>query len=158
MKSIFVAATLCAVVLIVTPMRGADVSKSPGEAPDGEMTQQQELASVQGKWKRTVKTDGGILTLVKEHVGNKTTLSILDPNDGILAVKSSEFRLELDGKVRVFTYFNNLFTAGPQAGQADKAFKSYIYRVHGDTFFEIHGMLKGDSGPPTVFTWQRVNE
>ncbi|MCL4204771.1 MAG: hypothetical protein KJ000_20020 [Pirellulaceae bacterium] len=117
-----------------------------------------ELAKVQGKWVRTVKTDRGTFKVVKEHKGNDTTVTFFDSDGNVMAEKTSQFRLEQTGKVRIFTFFNNVITAGPQKGQIDKAPTSFVYRVTGDTFFEVNGLLIGDDTEPLAFSWKRVNE
>ena len=121
-------------------------------------TAAQELAAVQGKWVRTVETDRGMFKIVKEHKGNKTTLTIMDSEGQIVEEKNSEFRLETTGKVRVFTFFNNVFTAGPNKGRTDDAPQSYIYQVTGDTFVEVRGLMIGDDDRISAFTWERVKE
>jgi hypothetical protein len=115
-----------------------------------------ELAKVQGTWVRTIKTKDGTLKVVKVHKGNKTTLTYFDSKDNVLAAKSSEFRLENTGKVRIFTFVNNVVTAGPQKGQVDKGPHSYIYRITGDTFFEANGYLIGSGDEPVAFAWRRI--
>ena len=117
-----------------------------------------ELGEVQGKWIRTMKIDSGTYTIVKEHKGNKTTVTIFDAAGKIVTERKSEFRLEKTRNVRIFTFFNNVITAGPQKGQMDKEPKSYIYRVTGNTFVEVNGLLVGDDAQPLAFTWERVNE
>ena len=121
-------------------------------------TQDEELAQVQGKWVRTIKTDKGIGKVVKEHRGNETTVTAFDSEGQVVAAKTSEFRLEKTGKVRILTFFNSSITAGPQKGQTDKKPQSYLYRVTGDTFFEVHGLLLDDSAEPLVLTWERVKD
>ena len=80
-------------------------------------------------------------------------------SDGrIVEEKNSEFRLETTGKVRVFTFFNKVFTAGPNKGRTDNAPQSYIYRVTGNTFVEVRGMMVGDDERLSAFTWERVKE
>jgi hypothetical protein len=115
-----------------------------------------ELAKMQGTWVRTVETDDGKVKLVKEHKGNWTSLTIYDSKGNVVAAKKSEFRLEQTGKVRIFTFFNNVITAGPQQGRVDKTPKSYIYRISDDTFYEVNGMLVGDGDEPISFAWRRV--
>ena len=117
-----------------------------------------ELAKVQGKWGRQMKTANGVVQIVKQHMGHKTTVTYLDAKGNVLAEKESEFRLELTGRVRIFTFFNNVVTAGPQKGQADKKPKSYIYRIEGDTFIEVNGLLVDDKGEPNVHIWKRIKE
>ncbi len=116
------------------------------------------LAAVQGTWERTVESDRGTFRIVKEHRGHKTTVTVMDTDGRVLEAKQSEFRLEATGSVRVFTFFNNLFTAGPNKGRREEAPNSYIYRVAGDTFVEVRGMLLGDDDRLSAFTWKRVNQ
>lgn len=116
----------------------------------------EDLARVQGKWVRTVRTDRGRFKILKEHKGNKTTLTVLDSRGRVVEQKNSEFRLENTGNVRIFTFFNNVFTSGPNKGRTDNASQSYAYRVSGDTFIEFRGLLNGDNERPLVFTWERV--
>ena len=147
-----------ALVLLATTVLGSACAEFPLKANAAETATAEELATVQGKWVRTVKTDRGTFKVVKEHKGNETTVTWLDSEGNVVAAKKSQFRLEQTGKVRILTFFNNVITAGPQQGQTDKAPTSYIYRVTGDTFFEVNGLLIGDDTEPVAFTWKRVNE
>ncbi len=118
----------------------------------------EELAKVRGKWARTVRTDSGTYKAVKEHKGNKTTVTWSDSEGNVLAAKKSEFRLEQTDEVRIFTFFNSVATAGPQKGQTNEAPISHIYRVTGDTFVEVKGLPIGDESEPVALTWERVNK
>ena len=118
----------------------------------------QELAAVQGKWGRTVETDRGTFKIIKEHKGNKTILTIRDFEGEVVEQKESEFLLETKGPVRVFTYFNNVFTAGRNKGRKDNVSQSYVYRVTDDTFAEIRGVLIGSDDRLAAFTWKRVKD
>ncbi|QDV42397.1 hypothetical protein Enr13x_22420 [Stieleria neptunia] len=138
---------------------------SPAEVPaisfqDSDATQSspEALAEVQGKWVRTVEAKGGTYTITKAHSGHETTLTITDADDRVVESKTSEFRLETTGKVRIFTFFNNTFTAGANRGRTVKAPQSYIYRVTDDRFIEVRGMLIADESKPAVVTWKRVKE
>lgn len=136
-------------------------AEPPRESKDelsNETTAAKELADVQGKWERIMKTDGVAFKVVKEHKGNETTVTILDSKGAVVVAKKSEFRLEQTGKVRIFTFFNNVVTAGPQKGQTDQEPHAYIYRITGDTFIEVNGLLIGDGDEPVIFAWQRVKE
>jgi hypothetical protein len=117
-----------------------------------------ELDKLQGTWVRTIRTDDGIFKIIKEHIGNETTVTWFDPTGKVMAAKKSQFRLAQTDKVRIFTFFNNVVTAGPQTGETEEAPTSYIYRVTGDTFVEVNGLLVDDDAEPNAFTWQRVNE
>lgn len=139
--------------LLLVIVIGASVSIRAEESTTAEA-----LAEVQGKWVRTVTTPSGAFKIVKEHTGNKTTVTFIDAEGRIVEAKKSEFRLETSGKVRLFTFFNNVITAGPQKGRTDNEPHSYIYRVTGDTFVEVNGLLIGDDAAPVAFTWERVKE
>lgn len=146
---------LLAVIAFCAPVATqADESLDPRDG----IARPDELAEVQGKWVRTTKTDGGTFKVVKVHTGNKTTVTVCDSEGNVVGAKESEFRLEHTGKVRVLTFFNNTITVGPQKGQSDNEPRSYIYRVVGDTFVEVQGMLVGDDDQPLAFTWQRLRE
>ena len=41
-----------------------------------------------------MKADGATFKVVKEHKGNKTTVTIFDSEENIVTAKKSEFRLE----------------------------------------------------------------
>lgn len=147
-----------ALVLLATTASGLACGEDPPKAKAAETATAEELAKVQGKWVRSMRTDSGTFKVIKEHKGNETTVTFFDSEGNVVAAKKSQFRLEQTGKVRIFTFFNNVITAGPQKGQTDKASTSYIYRVTGDTFVEVNGLLIGDATEPVAFTWKRVNE
>lgn len=130
----------------------------PLESNASETIAAEELAKVQGKWVRTMRTDSGTFKVVKQHKGNETTVTFMDPEGSVVAAKKSEFRLEKTGQVRILTFFNNVVTAGPNKGQTNDEPHSYIYRVAGDSFFEVNGLLISDDAEPIVFKWKRVNE
>jgi hypothetical protein len=144
--------------LLVTLLTISSFALASAEAPlkPIEPEAEIELAKVQGTWVRTIKTKDGTLKVVKVHKGHKTTLTYLDSEDNVVAAKNSEFRLENTGKVRIFTFFNNVVTAGAQKGQVDKGPYSYIYRITGDTFFEANGLLIGSDDEPVAFAWRRI--
>lgn len=145
--------------IVLALLAMAAVGSARAEAPPkAEASDMAELAAIQGKWVRTVRNDIGTFKFVKEHVGNSTTVTIFDADGNVVAAKKSEFRLEKTDKVRIFTFFNNVFTAGPQAGQTSKEPQSYIYRVTDGTFVEVIGLLVGDDQVPTVITWSRLDD
>ena len=96
-----------------------------------------DLADVQGVWERTVADGAGqMYRVVKEHRDNKTTQRVLNDKGEVVTAHASEFTLQRNGGVRVFTYFNRKITDGPNKGQETKGEQSYVYRVEGDTFWE----------------------
>ena len=148
---LFACVCVCGSTLAEVPSSSPQKTKTPQSSPE-------DLAEVQGTWVRSVKTDAGTYTITKQHRGNETTLTITGADDRVVESKTSEFRLETTGKVRIFTFFNNRFTAGANRGRTVNAPQSYIYRVTGDTFVEIRGMLIDDDSEPAVVTWKRVTK
>jgi hypothetical protein len=111
---------------------------------------------VTGVWERKVATPQGEFRMVKTHAEGKTTLTTRDPAGNVVEAKTSEYRLKETEVVRIFTYSNNTITAGPNAGVAVPGEFAYLYRIEGDRFYEIRGVLKGDKDPFAVLVWERV--
>jgi len=117
-----------------------------------------ELAVLQGTWFRTVKTEQGEFTIQKEHAGHTTSLVITDASGNVVEEKHSKFELNTDGQVRIFTFSDNIFIAGPNRGRVAPAPQSYIYRVVGNTFYEFRGLITDQNEPINVITWKRAKE
>jgi hypothetical protein len=114
--------------------------------------------AVGGAWERTVTTPDATYHFVKSHLDGKTTLQVTDSDGAVVESKTSEYRLSETHEVRIFTYFNNVITGGPNAGARVPGEFSYIYRIDGDRFYEIRGLLKDDDGPVEVLVWDRVQQ
>ena len=140
--------------LVLLPVLMLCAVPSPLRAQDAS----EELKAVQGKWERDVTANDHTFKIVKVHDGNATELTVYDADGNVVHSKTSEFRLNVTGPVRVFTFFNNKVTAGEGAGQTSTQESSYVYRVVGDTFFEYHGLLVGENEPPIAFIWKRVQK
>ncbi|MEZ6090482.1 MAG: hypothetical protein R3C05_21180 [Pirellulaceae bacterium] len=130
----------------------AEATKTASDDADAE------LAAIQGKWSRSVETDRGTYKIVKEHKGNTTTLTVTDSNDRVIEAKSSEFRLDTTSKIRVFTFFNNTFTAGPNKGHTIDRPHSYVYGIENDKFYEVRGLLIDEDDALSVIVWDRVQD
>ena len=113
---------------------------------------------IAGAWERTVTTPQGPYRFVKSHLDGKTRLHVTGPDGTVVESKTSEYRVSETEAVRAFTYFNNVVTAGPNAGRRVPGESLYIYRIEGDRFYEIHGLLKSDEDPVQVIVWERVQE
>jgi hypothetical protein len=87
-----------------------------------------------------------------------TTLTATDAAGRVLYAHTSSFTIEDLGKVRVFTFFNRVTTAGPGAGQPAGEPISFVYRVHDDRFVEVYGLLENDASPLRVIVWERVKQ
>jgi hypothetical protein len=115
-----------------------------------------EKDAVSGAWARTVTTPQGTYRIVKSHLDGTTTLHVTDGDGNVVESKTSEYRLSETDEVRIFTYFNNVITAGAEAGGRVPGEFAYIYRIDRDRFYEIRGLLKNDDGPVEVIVWDRV--
>ena len=125
---------------------------STGRAQDG-------LACVQGKWERREKDESGnSLRIVKEHKGDQSTVTAYGEKGEVVYQHKLQFNLRKTDEVSVFTYANLEVTDGPNKGQKAAGPFSYAYRTEGDTFYEVLGILAGDSRVPTVVTWTRVKQ
>ena len=115
-----------------------------------------DVAAVQGQWTRQQQTKRGLITIVKTHAGQATTLAAFDAAGNLLYEHQSEFKIERAGKLRLFIYFNKVVTAGPDKGKTSNQIRSYVYRVVDDHFVEVHGLQEGDKGRPSMVIWKRV--
>ncbi len=114
--------------------------------------------AVQGKWVRHQDTANGRVKIVKEHNGQRTIVTAYDDKANVLYSHESEFKVELSGKVRIFTFFNRVITAGPNSGQKIKEPVSFVYRIVENRFIEVHGILDGDANAPNMIIWDRITD
>jgi hypothetical protein len=116
-----------------------------------------ELKRIEGRYERKVTNGAGTeFRVIKDMAGDKSIVATFDDEGNIVEAHESTFRLEKKGPVWVFSYFNRTVTAGPGKGHVDPATRSYIYRLHDDTFTEVWGLLEGDNSPPRMFHWKRT--
>lgn len=128
------------------------------ESQDSHVEEKEDAAALAEAWAHIVKPKDGPVRKVKEHKGHKTTVTIFSENGDIRAAKRSQFRIDRTARVQIFTFFNNVITAGPGKGQSEPEATSYIYRIEGNTFREVNGMLVGDKSMPIAFSWKRVTD
>jgi hypothetical protein len=123
-----------------------------------------DLKALQGTWERTQVLpeqpgEPGAKTgrVVKVVTGNRETVTTYDAAGKVTYAHAVEFRLERQGGVRVFTFFNREVTAGSTKGQKVAEPSSYIYRLSGDTFEEVWGFLPGQEKRDMLAAkWKRV--
>ena len=117
------------------------------------------VADVDGSWQRTVKDEEGKSNrIVKQHEAGKTTLSVYDEAGKLVHQHQSKYKLSESGEVKIFSYFGMEATAGPAKGQKRPDANAYVYRIHGDSFYEFRGALFSDTAPPGTIVWQRVKD
>jgi len=117
----------------------------------------QDLKLLQGKWEMLHGNDADgkpTIRSVKEIEGNQETLRRYDVKTGKLTHEHSvDFALAKSGEVRVFTFY--AVGGDPKQGQ------SFVYKVDSEYFYDVPGLLKGDTyrnyqETPTVWRWKRV--
>ena len=120
-------------------------------APDGD------LKAVQGVWART-ETVGlfGKRRITKEISGDHETVTYYDAIGGVEKAHTVKVDLRRAGPIRVFTYSQQKFTAGPNQGTEVQGTGAYVYKVVGDTFIEIWGIVGDENREIEIMRWQRV--
>src|SRR5690606_12323712 len=118
---------------------------------------QEDYAALQGIWRRTYRDKPGReLTTTKTAQAGKSTVTGRDSQGNKRDERHSEYEPQRSGEARIFKYSNRTVTHGPEAGQVDPRPRRYVYRMSGDRFYEIHGVLTDDERPPAIFIWNRV--
>ena len=127
-----------------------------GEKQGFRKAPQAHLDEIQGRWARTEKT--GFLSsqkLTKEINSDSETLTTYDSQGNVVSAHKVKVKLGLAGPIRVFFFTDQEFTKGPQAGRKVKGTQAYLYKIVGDTFIEIWGVLGDGDDEIRVMRWQR---
>ena len=140
------------------PRRSVKVTASPSTR---QASVADDLTALQGTWERTqvvpAQTGPRSGRVVKVVEGNRETVTTYDAAGNATYAHAVEFRLERQGNVRVFTFFNREVTAGPTRGQKVPEPSSYIYRLGGEGFEEVWGFLPGQEQRDLLAAkWKRV--
>jgi len=149
------AISLCLATCVLS-LQAQDKNPEEGKEPKDEALAQ-DLKLLQGQWELLHGNDapgGPTLRSVKEIEGNRETLRRYDVKSGkLLREHTVEFTLARSGDVRVFTFYG--VGGNPKQGQ------SFVYKVDGESFYDVPGLLQGDTyrnyqESPTVWHWKRV--
>ena len=118
-----------------------------------------EMAKLQGTWELTRRVSNRTVRSIKVINGNKTTLTRYTEDGEVFWAHTSEFRLTITGRVRIFTFFNLEVTAGPSKGAKTEQPSSFIFRVDDDSLAEARGLLV-DQGEEELgmVIWKRVKD
>ena len=118
-----------------------------------------DLHAMQGRWTREfTNRQGAVFRGEKTIDGNRDSVTELDANGNRVYAHICTFELKIDGKVRILTFSNVAVTAGPNLGARIPGPRSFIYKLDGDTMYEIWGLLDGDTGPPLIYAWKRIKD
>jgi len=126
----------------------------------GELTPEAaDLAAVQGLWERDRKDDqGNVAGRVTKLIDGRTeTVSHYDGDGQLMQSHRVEITLTREGGVRHFGHSEIEYIAGPNKGRKSDRRGGYVYKLQGDKFYEIHGVLvRDDQEPLGVLVWKRV--
>jgi hypothetical protein len=115
-----------------------------------------DLQAMQGRWSReAANRQGAPLRFEKLIDGNRDTVDEFDANGNKIRSHSATFNLKHEDSVRIFTFANLVVTGGPVLGAQFPGPASFIYKLDGDTMYEVWGLLEGNKNPPLVFVWKR---
>jgi len=118
-----------------------------------------ELKRISGRFERYFKNAAGTtFRAIKDVVDDQSRVTTVDDVGNVVEAHTSTIKVEKRGPVRVLSFFNLTVTAGTQKGHVEPATNSYIYRLEGDTFTEVVGILEGDSSPPRMISWRRIKD
>ncbi len=156
-QSLFLIAALYVALGSALPAADRPAEK-PGAVVPADKTAA-DLQAMQGRWTREyTNRQGAVFRNEKTIDGNRDTVAELDANGNTIYSHTATFKLTLDGNVRTFTFSNFVVTAGPNLGAQIPGSRSFIYKLDGDTMYEIWGVLDSDRKPPLIYVWKRVTE
>ena len=83
-------------------------------------------------------------------------LTTFDPQGNVVFQHQSNYQVGTSGQVKILTYSNVLVTAGVETGHLRPGPFSYAYRVDGDKFYEVRGLLADTPESFDVIVWERM--
>jgi hypothetical protein len=113
---------------------------------------------IKGEWVLYRETPRGRYMTIKDHRGDHTVVTTYDPRHNPIQSHRSDYSIDVSGTIPIFRYRNKLILDGPNAGAKDERESAYILRVDGNRFYEVHGMLPGDRGTPSMIIWERLKD
>jgi hypothetical protein len=160
----------CLPIILVFSMSGISSSQAvqienrkdseiAGDEKSDVVTAETDLANIQGSWELTFESNGKTVRTVKEIKGNKTTLTRYDEKGDVIHAHTSEFKLDVSGRVRIHTFFNLEVTAGEGKGEKFQGPHSYVYALYGDTWIEVQGLLVDQlDNDARLYRWTRLKD
>jgi YD repeat-containing protein len=116
-----------------------------------------DLARMQGTWERQIRPEENLTykRCVKELGDGRETVTYYDAAGQVTRQHTVDFKLEQHGPARLFTFWNQQITAGPEAGKQIPERRSYLYRISGDELAEVWGFLPGQEDRPISYHTHR---
>jgi hypothetical protein len=139
---------------------GCAGNQSSSAASGGKRDGGGDLAQLQGTWQQQPEEGRAASPqqrVVKQVSGNTETVTTYGPNGQVLHAQTAKIRLGRSGSVPVYTFYDRRITAGPEQGRGDNAARSFVYRLRGDEFDEVWGLLPGQEQRELVIhRWRRA--
>ena len=122
----------------------------------GEAAPAEDLDAIQGLWVRTERVGlFGSKRTTKEVEGDAETVTYYDSKGNVERAHKVKITLRRVGPIKVFVFHDHEVTAGPDKGEKMEGSRAYIYKVVGDTFVEIWGVLGDEDQEIRVLRWKR---
>ena len=148
-----------ALALFTVVVAGCAGNGKSGDSSRGHTTAGGDAARLQGAWEQ-LPDEGPAATpkqrVVKQVNGDTETVTTYGADGKVMSAHTAKIRLARRGDVPVYTYYDRRITAGPEQGRTDAAPRSYVYRLRGDDFDEVWGLLPGQEQREVVVKrWKR---
>lgn len=157
MKTLLCLPMVIAALLSAAALRAAEPAATPKDKPSDEKQAQQDLKQIQGIWVRTERS--GLFSsrrITKNIQGDRETVTYYNSDGSVEHAHAVTFAVRRAGPVRIFSFSDQEMTAGPDQGKKTDARGEYVYKVVGETFVEIWGVLGDEDRDPEVLRWQRA--
>ncbi len=152
----------CASLVCLTGCANESTRRAGGDGTDPRQGANpgQDLPALQGRWEQLPDEPGrgaARQRVVKEVKGNSETVTTYGPDGQVVQAQTAQFRLSRSGLVGVYTVEQTKITRGAGEGRAaTQAPMSFVYRIHGDRFDEVWGLLPGQEEREVVVKrWRR---
>ena len=152
----------CVLLVFLMASAGCAAKGKSSNSPRGGGTASAggEASQLQGAWDQQAE-EGPAATpkqrVVKQVSGDTETVTTYGPNGQVLSAHTARFKLARRGDVPVYTFYDRRNTAGPEQGRTDAAPRSFVYRLRGDDFDEVWGLLPGQEQREVVVKrWRRA--
>lgn len=116
-----------------------------------------DLKAMQGRWVREfTNRNGAVLHAEKLVTDCHGIVTETDPSGNVIHSHNGDFKLQREAGVRLVKFQNATVTAGPDTGARQQGTSSFLYRLDGDTMYEVWGLCDGDATLPTIIVWRRA--
>ena len=149
----------CVLVVLAAAATGCAGKGKSSESSGGRSTAGGDASQLQGTWEQRPE-EGPAATprqrVVKQVSGDTETVTTYAADGRVMSAHTAKIRLERRVDVPVYTFYDRRITAGPEQGRSDAAPRSYVYRLRGDEFDEVWGLLPGQEQREVVVKrWRR---